>query len=296
MNNPGDPQRDPAEACHHGARAGLDGRRWQRRVTYTTTGNLTGVDHVHFQIDDEPVKMDLTLDGTYTFSGIHVGSHTLNGWLVRADHTKISGSDAIPVASRTSSTRPIRRRRPSPSLLPPTAPGLRGRSSIAGRRTTSESTASSSSSTARTSASRTLRALRRELGHDDDRQRRAHPDGGRPRHRRQRDDVGARHGDRLEHRRRPGTGRASGLRRHAADHPGPYEHAPERQAPHLRQRHAPGTPRSGIRRRHLHAGSVRRAGPVLRRPHSDCPTGASSSPEATSTPTSASKTRRSSTR
>ena len=23
-------------------------------VTYTTTGDLTGVDHVHFQIDDEP--------------------------------------------------------------------------------------------------------------------------------------------------------------------------------------------------------------------------------------------------
>ena len=34
----------------------------------------------------------------YAFSGIHVGSHTLNGWLVRADHTKISGSDAAPVS------------------------------------------------------------------------------------------------------------------------------------------------------------------------------------------------------
>ena len=34
-------------------------------ITYTTTGDLTGVDHVHFQVDNDPVKMDLSLDGTY---------------------------------------------------------------------------------------------------------------------------------------------------------------------------------------------------------------------------------------
>ena len=59
-------------------------------IAYTTTGDLTGVDHVHFQVDNDPVKMDLSLDGTYALSGVHVGSHTLNGWLVRADHSKIA--------------------------------------------------------------------------------------------------------------------------------------------------------------------------------------------------------------
>ncbi len=66
-------------------------------IGYTTTGDLTGVDHVHFQVDTDVVKMDLTLDGTYAYPGVRVGSHTLNGWLVRADHTKIAGTDATPV-------------------------------------------------------------------------------------------------------------------------------------------------------------------------------------------------------
>jgi hypothetical protein len=66
-------------------------------IAYTTTGDLTGVDHVHFQVDNDSVHMDLSLDGTYSYTGIHVGSHTLNGWLVRADHSKIAGTDATPV-------------------------------------------------------------------------------------------------------------------------------------------------------------------------------------------------------
>src|SRR4029078_3597963 len=66
-------------------------------ISYTTTGDLTGVDHVHFQVDNDPVKMDLSLDGTYALSGVHVGAHILNGWLVRADHSKIGGPDAVPV-------------------------------------------------------------------------------------------------------------------------------------------------------------------------------------------------------
>jgi hypothetical protein len=66
-------------------------------IKYTTSGSLAGVDHVHFQLDNDPVKMDLTLDGTYAYQGVHVGSHTLKGWLVRADHTKIAGTDATPV-------------------------------------------------------------------------------------------------------------------------------------------------------------------------------------------------------
>ena len=41
--------------------------------------------------------MDLSLDGSYVYSGVHVGSHTLRAWLVRVDHTKIVGTDATPV-------------------------------------------------------------------------------------------------------------------------------------------------------------------------------------------------------
>ncbi len=66
-------------------------------IAYTTAGDLTGVDHVHFQIDQDPVKMDLSLDGSYAFSGVHVGTHTLKGWLVRSDHSTIVGTDATPV-------------------------------------------------------------------------------------------------------------------------------------------------------------------------------------------------------
>jgi uncharacterized repeat protein (TIGR01451 family) len=66
-------------------------------VTYTTSGDLTGVDHVDFQMDSDPVVMDLSFDGVYPYAGVHVGPNTLNGWLVRADNSKIAGSDATPV-------------------------------------------------------------------------------------------------------------------------------------------------------------------------------------------------------
>ena len=70
-------------------------------VLYTTQGDLTGVDHVHFRLDSNPEVMDLTLDGTYTFDGVAHGSHVLNGYLVRADHSKIAGTDAAPTSFAT---------------------------------------------------------------------------------------------------------------------------------------------------------------------------------------------------
>jgi uncharacterized membrane protein YphA (DoxX/SURF4 family) len=78
-------------------------------VSYTTGGNLTGVDHVHFQLDANPIVMDLTLDGSYQLTGVSAGSHVLNGFLVTADHTKIPGTDAVPVSFTTTvpdTTRP----------------------------------------------------------------------------------------------------------------------------------------------------------------------------------------------
>jgi chitodextrinase len=72
-------------------------------ITYTTAGDLTGwaVDHVHFVLDAGPVVMDMTFDGVFSMPGVRVGSHTLNGFLVRADHSAIAGTDAVPVSFST---------------------------------------------------------------------------------------------------------------------------------------------------------------------------------------------------
>jgi hypothetical protein len=70
-------------------------------VRYTTAGDLTGVDHVHFRLDSNSEVMDLTLDGQFQFTGVPPASHVLNGYLVRADHSKIAGTDALPVSFTT---------------------------------------------------------------------------------------------------------------------------------------------------------------------------------------------------
>ena len=69
-------------------------------ITYAVAGDATGlnVDHVHFQVDGGPVIMDRTLDGQFSIQNLTGGAHTLSGFLVRADHSKISGTDAAPVA------------------------------------------------------------------------------------------------------------------------------------------------------------------------------------------------------
>jgi hypothetical protein len=43
-------------------------------VAYTTTGDLTGVDHVHFRLDSSPEVMDLTFDGAYPLSNVPQGA------------------------------------------------------------------------------------------------------------------------------------------------------------------------------------------------------------------------------
>ena len=125
-------------------------------VSYTTTGDLTGVDHVHFQVDNDPVKMDLSLDGTYALSGVHVGSHTLNGWLVRADHSKIGGTDAVPVHF-SNVVDPADPTSPTVAITSPANGATISGTSFPRRTppTTSASTAFSSSSTVRRSVSRT---------------------------------------------------------------------------------------------------------------------------------------------
>jgi len=81
-------------------------------VSYAVTGDLTEVNHVHFQVDNGPIVMDMSLDGSYLLTNVAPGSHVLNGFLVRADHSKISGTDATPVNFTTVA-----------DTQPPTAPG-----------------------------------------------------------------------------------------------------------------------------------------------------------------------------
>jgi hypothetical protein len=63
-------------------------------VAYIATGDLTAVNHVHFTLDANPEVMDLSFDGVYQFTNVLVGTHVLQGYLVRADHSKILGTDA----------------------------------------------------------------------------------------------------------------------------------------------------------------------------------------------------------
>ena len=64
-------------------------------VSYTKSGDLTGsaVDHVHLQLDANAEIRDLDFDGSYQFTDVPVGAHTLNGYLAKADHSKVAGTD-----------------------------------------------------------------------------------------------------------------------------------------------------------------------------------------------------------
>ena len=64
-------------------------------VAYSTTGDLTGVNHVHFRLDGNPEVMDLSFDGAYQFTGVPAGAHTLSGYLVHADHSAFPGSNTF---------------------------------------------------------------------------------------------------------------------------------------------------------------------------------------------------------
>jgi hypothetical protein len=59
--------------------------------------------------------MDLTLDGAYQFTNVPVGAHVLQGYLVRADHSKILGTDASVSFSSTATD-------PTPPTVAITAP------------------------------------------------------------------------------------------------------------------------------------------------------------------------------
>jgi hypothetical protein len=67
-------------------------------VTYTTSGQLSGEeDHVHFLLDGATVMDPPPMDGAYQFANVSPGAHVLGGYLARANHSQVPGTDAAPV-------------------------------------------------------------------------------------------------------------------------------------------------------------------------------------------------------
>ena len=67
-------------------------------VTYTTVGVAGDAEHAHFQLDDGADMMVMSLSGEFQLSDVGAGAHTLSGYLARADHSRIVGSDALAVS------------------------------------------------------------------------------------------------------------------------------------------------------------------------------------------------------
>jgi glucose/arabinose dehydrogenase/PKD repeat protein len=64
-------------------------------ILYGAAGDLSGIDHVHFQLDGGEVLTDSTLDGVFQLTGVTPGSHVLSGVLVRTDHVEIPASQDV---------------------------------------------------------------------------------------------------------------------------------------------------------------------------------------------------------
>jgi len=63
-------------------------------VSFASSGDLSQADHVHLRLDGGPDIMVMSLNGQVQLTGVAPGSHYLDGYLVRADHSRIEGSDA----------------------------------------------------------------------------------------------------------------------------------------------------------------------------------------------------------
>lgn len=67
-------------------------------VHYVTTGNLTGIDHAQFTLDNDPQAIhDFDFDGSLSLSNVAPGAHVLTGLLVGANLAPVLGTDAAPI-------------------------------------------------------------------------------------------------------------------------------------------------------------------------------------------------------
>ena len=62
-------------------------------VTYTLSGDISVIDHVHLKLDNLPEVKDPEKDGRYTFSGLGIGSHTIYAYGADTSHTKIPSTE-----------------------------------------------------------------------------------------------------------------------------------------------------------------------------------------------------------
>ena len=65
-------------------------------VAFLSSGDLSQANHAHLTLDGVEVAMTSGLSGTTQLTGVGTGAHTLGGYLARADHSKVVGSDATP--------------------------------------------------------------------------------------------------------------------------------------------------------------------------------------------------------
>jgi len=75
-------------------------------VQWASTGDLSQVSHVHLQLDDQPIVMQMNLDGSYTFTDLAAGSHTLHVNLVDAIHQNLTNPEASAVINFTTDAEP----------------------------------------------------------------------------------------------------------------------------------------------------------------------------------------------
>ncbi len=64
-------------------------------VAFSSSGDLSQANHAHILLDGVEVAMTTGVSGTTQLTGVAAGAHTLGGYLARADHSKITGSDAV---------------------------------------------------------------------------------------------------------------------------------------------------------------------------------------------------------
>jgi cytochrome c peroxidase len=67
-------------------------------VSFTSSGDLTGAHHAVLRLDAGAEIHAPSTSGTIVLSSVSAGAHTLDGYLVRSDQTRITGSDATAVA------------------------------------------------------------------------------------------------------------------------------------------------------------------------------------------------------
>jgi hypothetical protein len=92
-------------------------------IRYRTSGGLLGVSHVHFQLGSGPDLHDTDFDGVFQIADVPEGRHVLTGHLVRADHTRIPGTETS-VRFTVSGTKIFSAKSPKKILSPGLVDGI----------------------------------------------------------------------------------------------------------------------------------------------------------------------------